>query len=336
MTANRAFYILLASFSIALIVLITILYKSLPLTIANAIYVCQKTFSNAITLPHQVPATLSFIAIAVLTIGLIALGVQILRTRFYVRNKQLVDIKRNIGQRVVIPRAVKIVASELNLDGKVDIIKYKNRFSFCYGIIRPRICLSTGLIKTLNKQELKAVILHESYHLKNYDPLKIVIGASIARMLFFIPALKDLQKYYALSKEIAADSMAIQNTGKQPLLNSLSKLITLNNPKFSGVAAFASIDDLEMRIKYLSGLQRQVLFRPSIFSISLSIIVILFLIVVLKAPVYAMGIDEQSMNTSYYVCPYDDRCFRECKERLRTKQSFSTNKLYTPAGGTSE
>lgn len=329
MSANKAFSILLASFSVTLIGLVTILYKSLPLTIANAIYVCQKTFANAITLPHSIPFTLSFISAIVLIIGLLTLGVQIIKTRLY--------LKRNMGKKVFVPSVVKRIASELNLDGKVDIIKDKNRFSFCYGIIRPRICLSTGLIKTLNNKELKAVILHESYHLRNYDPLKIVIGASITRMLFFIPALKDLQKYYVLAKEIAADSIATQNVGKQPLISSLSKLITLNNPKFSGVAAFASRDDLEIRIKYLRGLQKQVLFRPSIFSISLSIIVILFLIVVLNAPVHAIGMDEQSKSTSYYVCPYDDRCLRECKDRLKTEDmNFSPYRLYSPAGGMSE
>ncbi|MBI3486205.1 M48 family metalloprotease [Candidatus Daviesbacteria bacterium] len=326
MNANKAFCILLVSFSVALVGLITILYKSLPLAIANAIYVCQKTFTSAVTLPHSIPFTLSLITVIILTIGLLTLWIQILKTRLY--------IKRTIGKKVFLPNSVKKIAGELNLNGRIDVIKDKNRFSFCYGIIRPRICLSTGFIKVLNNEELKAVLLHESYHLRNYDPLKIVIGRAASRMLFFIPALGDIQKYYALSKEIAADNMTIKNTGKQPILSSLSKLITLNNPKFSGVAAFASSDDLEMRIKYLTGLQNTVLFRSSIFSIFLSIIVILFSVFILNAPVHAMGLNNQSMNTLYCVCPYDDRCSGECQDRLKTReQNFSEFRPYTSAEG---
>ncbi|MBI2596099.1 M56 family metallopeptidase [Candidatus Daviesbacteria bacterium] len=333
MGANRAFYILLASLSVALAGLITILYKSLPLTIAQAVYICQRTFVSTIILPHSIPFTLSLIPMSVLLVGLLTLGIQILKTRLY--------IKRKLGKKVFLPERVKKVASELDLSDKTDIIQDVNKFSFCYGIIRPRICLSTGFIKTLNNEELKAVLLHESYHLGNYDPLKIVIGKAAARMLFFIPALKDLQKYYAFSKEIAADGLAIKNSGKQPLISALSKLITLNKPKFSGVAALASLDDLEMRIKYLTSPQAQVLFRPSIFNISISIAAILFTIIILNAPVHAMEMDQQSIGGSYFICPYDDRCSKDCQINFRSKdinyseneRNSSTNRLYTPLEG---
>lgn len=336
-SANKAFYVLLAVFIIALAGLTTFLVKSIPLTIAHVVYVCQKNISNiAVTLPHSIPFSVMLLALIVLIIGFLVLGFQIIKTRLY--------IKRNIGKRILAPIAmskallrIKILSDELNLDGRIDIVKDKNQFSFCYGIIKPRICLSTGLIKRLDQNELRAVISHESYHLKNYDPLKIIVGKAAALMFFFIPTMRDVLKYYAFSKELAADGEALKNGLKQPLLSALSKLITTSTPKFSGVAALGS-DDLEKRIKYLTNQHQKMLFRPSILSLSLSTFVILLSLIILNAPVHAFTMDEQSMEHSYFLCPYGDNCATECKNSLKDKEinfsenehSSSTNRLYTP------
>ncbi len=329
-SANKAFYILFATFAIALLGLTILLIKSIPLTIAHAIYFCQKTFSSSIILPHSLPSIFVSLAGLVFVIGFFALLVQIFKTRLY--------IKRSITQKVIIPKAIKRISNELKLEERVDIIRDGNQFSFCYGMIRPRICLSTGLIKKLTQSQIKAVLLHESYHLKSHDPLKILIGQAASHMFFFIPILKDIHKFYALSKEIAADEVVIKKGQRASLLSALSKLVSLNNPKLSGVAALASIDDLEKRIKVLTGAQDKILFRPSMLSVSLSIVVLFFSFIALSAPVHAMGgMDDQSMNT-YCVCSYNDRCSGECKDRLNKKdqnyseneQSSSLNRLYSP------
>ena len=328
-SANKAFYILFATSSIAFTSLATLLVKSLPLTIAHAIYICQKNLSSAFVLPHSIPFTLTFLAIIVLTLGVLILGTQIIKTRLYIR--------KNMGKRIIVSKIIKSISEELNLSGRIDIVKDNDRISFCYGMIRPKICLSTGLLKNLNRSELKAVLLHESYHLKNYDPLKIVFGRVASYMFFFIPILKDVDKYYAFSKEIAADNLATKNGNKGSLLSALSKLITVNNPQFSGVAALASIDDLERRIKYLTGQQTKLLFRPSLLNLSLSAAALLLSALALNAPVNAMTMDE-SMNNSYLVCPYGNQCATECKDGLKSKEinfsdnerSSSSNRLYSP------
>lgn len=330
MSANKAFFIFFGTSIIALTGLIILLTKSLPLTIAHAIYICQKNLSNAaFILPHSIPFTLTLLAIAILATGLLILTVQIIKTRIYIR--------KNIGKRTTVPKVIKLVAEELNLKGKIDIVKDNNRFSFCYGMIRTRICLSTSLIKNLEFNELKAVLLHESYHLKNYDPLKIVFGKVLSYMFFFIPTLQEVDKYYAFSKEIAADDLAIKKTNKESLLSALSKMISIESPRFSGVAALGNIDNLEKRINYLTGKQTKVLFRPSTLNLLLSIIVVSASFVILNAPVNAMGMDDSADN-SYFLCPYGNQCANECKKGLKSKkvnfsenkQSFSTNKLYTP------
>ncbi len=311
-SANKAFYVLLATFVVALIGLTTLLVKSIPLTIAQVVYICQKNISNmSVALPHSAFFMAILLTSMILGLGLLVLSFQIISTGIHLRSK---------GKHILVPNTIKLLANEFNLDNRIDIVRDKNQFSFCYGIIKPRICISTGLIKKLDRNELRAVILHESYHLKNYDPLKIVIGKAAALMFFFIPTIRDVQEYYAFSKELAADGEAINYGLKQPLLSALSKLITISNPKFSGVAALGS-DDLEKRIKYLTREHQSVLFRPSYLNLSLSAFVVLFSFIFLNAPVHAFTI----------VCPYGDNCATECKNGLKLKEiNFSENRLYPP------
>ncbi len=73
--------------------------------------------------------------------------------------------------------------------------------------------ISSNLIKSLSEGELKVVLLHESYHLKHRDPLKIILSQVATTMFFFVPILKDIHSHYALSKEISADLQANKTKG---------------------------------------------------------------------------------------------------------------------------
>ncbi len=153
-------------------------------------------------------------------------------------------------------------------------------------------------------------------------------------MFFFIPILKDVDRYFIFSKEIAADNLAVKNDGKKFLLSALSKLITTPTPKFSGVAALANTDNLERRIQYLAGGRSKILFRPSLLNLAFSVVVLLASTIFLNAPVHAFSMNDDQMNQSYFLCPYGDSCATECKNGLKTKEvNFSENRLYTPVEG---
>lgn len=307
MNANRTFSILLFSSILILIGLIALSAKITPLLLSHAVYVCQKTFSNVIfTLSHSVPLILITFAIAILLIGTIAYVYQLLKTRFY--------LKKHLNKRIPIPNNLRVVISNLNLNGKINIVKDESRLSFCYGILSPKICLSTGLIKSLTFDELKAVLLHEGYHVRNHDPLKIILGQTASIMFFFIPILKEIQQYFALSKEIAADNMAIKYVNKQSLISVLNKLLIAPTPYYSGIAALANFDDLEKRILYLTGGQKKAVFKPSLVSTSLSTFIILFSMVVVNTPVYDVRVDDS------------------CK--AKEEVSYSKDLMYTPASYT--
>ena len=258
----------------------------------------------AITLPHLIPLLLVVSTLVILNLGLLSFILQVAKTRLYLKNK--------LGKKTTVPPEVAKIAFQLHLGGKIDIIKEKESSSFCYGLFRPRICLTSGLINKLSSKELKAVLLHEKYHLINYDPLKIMLSKAVSLMFFFIPSFKDIHVHFALSKEIAADELAIMNGYKTSLISVLSKLLKTNNAGTFGVAALISENQLEKRILYLTG-HYQKTFTPSFVNIFISIIVLIFSFLVINAPVQAVGRNDQS----------------ECSTSLKTfERFFSEYRLY--------
>lgn len=98
--------------------------------------------------------------------------------------------------------------------------------AFCAGLLRPRICLSMGLLDTLNDKELKSVLLHEAYHCRRYDPLRSLLADVLAATLFFLPAVAEWRDMFLTSTECAADRYAIQYGGRPALAGAMYKLFT--------------------------------------------------------------------------------------------------------------
>jgi len=239
---------------------------------------CQQLLFN------YFPVILTTVFLLAITVGFISLILQL-----YITNR---FIKKYLKNKVLLPDRLNKIVLKLNISGKVDVVESEEHTSFCYGLLSPRICLSLKLVSSLNIKELRAVLLHESSHLKNYDPLKMVISKTFSSMFLFIPILKDLQRHYIFTREIAADSLAVKNNGKAGLVSVLSKLLISNPPYFNLVATLDSGENLEKRILYLTGGQRKVVFKPSFLSISLSTFIVLFSMVLVNTPVYAVRADD--------------------------------------------
>ncbi|MFQ5611864.1 MAG: M56 family metallopeptidase [Anaerolineae bacterium] len=98
--------------------------------------------------------------------------------------------------------------------------------AFCLGFWRPRIWLTKGLVKLLTGEELAAVVAHETYHLRQRDPLRLVISRALQAAFFFLPLLNDLAQAAELQQEVAADQFAVAHLGDDlPLLCALQKLL---------------------------------------------------------------------------------------------------------------
>lgn len=118
------------------------------------------------------------------------------------------------------------LCAELNITSQVMVLITPIPLAFCFGLLRPRICLSTGLVNALSTPELKAVLLHEDFHRCHYDPLRTLLADSMASVLFFLPAVTEWRDLFLTSTELAADRHAIQLNGRFSLAGALHKLLT--------------------------------------------------------------------------------------------------------------
>jgi beta-lactamase regulating signal transducer with metallopeptidase domain len=156
------------------------------------------------------PASLVAVLVLILatfgvTLGLTSLFRQLLATLSLIRTL--------LSRRVTVSRRISGIAASLELAGRIDVVRDPRPFSFCYWFRRPRICLSTGLVKRLDDPELRAVLLHERYHLRQRDPLRLVVARYFAAGLYVVPVVEELVEYYTVQKEVAADQAAVRAMG---------------------------------------------------------------------------------------------------------------------------
>lgn len=320
--ANKTFYILSTIFTVGLFVLFSLLSKVAPLALNHTIYFCQKVLSNILfTLPHSFPSLLVLILLLVVFVGFSLLLSKFVKTQLF--------IKRVLKNKIATPKKIYKIASRLNIKKDIDVVNDQRFSSFCYGFVKPRICLSLNLTQSLSEKELTAVILHESYHLKHKDPLKIILSEVAASMFFFVPTLKDFQSHYVLSKEVAADQLAVQDRGSWGIRTALIKVLNFSTPSFSGVSSFANEDSLEKRVEILTNPRSGLRIKISGMRLILSLVVFLSALALLNLPVYAV---ENGDSHAYFICPYGDECMMTCSMGGAAKElPFSTQKQFTPA-----
>lgn len=92
----------------------------------------------------------------------------------------------------------------------VTVFADERPLAFCTGLLRPRIYVSDGAIRTLAHDELDAVLAHEGHHARYRDPLRIFFARTLSDSLFFLPVLRRLADRYAALAELAADGAAVR------------------------------------------------------------------------------------------------------------------------------
>lgn len=118
-------------------------------------------------------------------------------------------------------------AQRLGLVASLDVIALPAPLAFCYGFIRPRIGISTGMIDLLEPVELDAVLLHENHHRRRRDPLRLLVSGTLARAFGVVPILHDLARRYDVLKEFDADAAAVRQLGDlRPMAGALYKVLS--------------------------------------------------------------------------------------------------------------
>jgi len=131
----------------------------------------------------------------------------------------------------------------------VTVFEDRLPLAFTGGFLKPRVYLSTKLVGILDEKELRAVILHESYHQRSKDPLKGLFVSFISDFLFFLPLSRFLKKTYHLTSEMTADSYSVSSQADPlDLVGSLLKVQKINGP-----AASWFFDPTTERAKHLLG-----------------------------------------------------------------------------------
>ena len=125
-----------------------------------------------------------------------------------------------------LPAQIAEMVARLDLEGRVQVVEYATPEAFCYGLVRPRICLTTPLLRLLSPAELEAVLRHERHHLRRYDPLRTVIWTVVSNMFWW---LDDHAHHAYLLRELAADRAVIAEQGRMPLASALFKLLAVPN-----------------------------------------------------------------------------------------------------------
>lgn len=161
----------------------------------------------------------------VLVTGLVGIGLLTLiwqAWRTYRCTTQLVHYAQ-------IPLSVKFKAQvvEFELDPQhIVLIQSPQPIALCFGFLRPRICLSTGLLELLSQTQIKAALLHEDYHRQRFDPLRLLLIEAITTALFFLPIVREWRIIFKIKLELAADHHAVQKTGKAALAGALHRILS--------------------------------------------------------------------------------------------------------------
>ncbi|MGH2725790.1 MAG: M56 family metallopeptidase [Actinomycetota bacterium] len=154
--------------------------------------------------------------------------------------------------RVATPGDVADVATRGKVAGRIDVVDSPEAFSFAYGFISPRIAVSQGLIEALSTAELEAVLEHERYHVRTWDPAKVVLARAFPRATFYLPALRHLRRRYVAGRELAADRRAMRACGEPALAGALYKVIRGPAwPELAQAAAIGGPELLDARVEQL-------------------------------------------------------------------------------------
>ena len=166
-------------------------------------------------------------------------------------SRALQKLVRAAGRPV--PPSIQNEAAVLECAARLDVVAAEEAFAVTYGLIRPRILVSTGLATALTPAEVSAVLAHEREHLRCRDPLRLLAARLAAAWACYLPAARWLWGGAMLRHELAADRAAAGRAGRSVLAGALLKLAS--TPTCPAVAAASPAGDgprsLEARVSQL-------------------------------------------------------------------------------------
>lgn len=288
-----------------------ILYKFFPLIIHKTIYYCQEVL---IPFFWRFPQQLSLISLIIFIGILFIISLKLVIVFFHVR-----QTRKNLISQTKSSSRFLILLKKINLEKHTLLIENKKPFAFCFGIIHPKIYISTTMLEITNEKEIIAILLHEKYHLENRDALTMLFASVIKILFLFFPLLSDLLRNYRIEREIKADQAAIRALGDNAaIVSALKKLISKQQFSFVSAPAIAEHDTLESRINAI--VKKDFYFyKFKIHNILISLFSIIILAGVIVLPVHAVEIRDSKMDGYMFCLNGDNSCTMTCKEASSKK-----------------
>lgn len=189
----------------------------------------------------------------------------------------------------------------------------KLKTAFTSGLFRPRIYISTGLLRGLEKDELRAVFFHELKHKLSFDPLKFLVFGFIRDAFFYLPALRHIAVSARLKREHAADDAAASRIGGPLSLASAMVKVAREGRLYAALA-----DDNEQttsRIRRLlegTGAPLKVPMK----AVAASLLVPAALILSISIPIYAA---PAAHECTIEKCEKHSQVMKGCKEHCEAR-----------------
>lgn len=190
---------------------------SLAATVVGIVSMCVFFLAGA----HRIPVS-SLLLVAIVAASLVAF----LRAVLAYRREQ--RLLRRLPLAPLAPGRLARLAAEA---GTTVYLSPANRpAAFCFGLLRPKIVLTAGLLARLDEDEQTAALLHEIQHARVREPLRCLLARCAVSALFWLPALRDLFERYVLVKEVAADRYAAARTSSAALAGALCAVAGQTSP----------------------------------------------------------------------------------------------------------
>ena len=194
------------------------------------------------------------------------------------------------------------------------IIDPSLKTAFTFGLLKPRIYISTGLLRGLEKDELRAVFFHELRHKRGFDPLRFLLIGFIKDAFFYLPAIKHLASFARLKKEHEADDAAVSSLGEPLSLASAMIKVAKEGALYAALAD--NTEQVTGRVRRLLEGQEA---RPRVPAKALGVSLALSgaLLLALSMPIYAA---PQAHECSLKKCETHVNIVKGCKEHCAARQ----------------
>ena len=159
-------------------------------------------------------------ALLLVVIGCVGWGISAAAVQWY-RTRQMLHQLAALPRRPL-PASLHDLVLGLGLVDKLDVLDDAGTEVLCYGLFRPRIYVTAGLLATLSEDELEAVLRHERHHLLHRDPLRSLLWTVLDTACWWAAPSSEQAH---LRRELAADRAAIEAGQRLPLARALLKLL---------------------------------------------------------------------------------------------------------------